>query len=338
VARRRAERRPPRARDPVVILVGWVGRAISDVWMVAAGSLGFAVRSVGRGARDLDPQHRRDGVGLITLGVAIVLAASLWMRMDNAVGRDIQKVIGDAFGSLAWLIPVLVALLAWRFLRHPDRNSATARAAIGWTALLLAAAGLIHIAKGTPRPADGVHAIRLAGGYVGYAVSGPLAGALTPWVAVPLLTLLAAYGALLISGTTVHRIPQRLRELREVFGLARPQPGPGDDDGLEIDEDYEAGTGAVRRARGQIARQIRLRPAIEAGEHTKPYDTPLLERDAKRGGKQRPDGGDADLGIAYRVPLQDCTDGQSPTVADSPRGIVVLPAPMPDLFDDRAAN
>ena len=43
------------------------------------------------------------------------------------------------------------------------------------------------------------------------------------------------------------------------------------------------GTGAVRRARGQIARQIRLRPAIEAGEHVKPYDTPLIEPDAKRG-------------------------------------------------------
>ena len=39
----------------------------------------------------------------------------------------------------------------------------------------------------------------------------------------------------------------------------------------------------MRRARGQIARQIRLRPAIEAGENIKPYDTPLLENDKKRG-------------------------------------------------------
>ena len=75
--------------------------------------------------------------------------------------------------------------------------------------------------------------------------------------------------------------------------------GPrADDDGLEIDEDYEAGTGStVRRARGQIARQIRLRPAIEAGEHTKPYDTPLVEQDKKRSGRlapgaSRPDGSD----------------------------------------------
>ena len=284
---------PP--RDPVVILIGWTGRTIAAAWMVAAGAVGWAARAIGRGARDLDPHHRRDGVGLLTLGVAIVLAASLWGRMGNPVGRAIHTAATGAFGSLAWVIPVLAVLLAWRFLRHPDRNSETVRAAIGWTALLLGALGMIHIAKGTPHPSDGVHAIRGAGGYLGYAMAGPLAAALTPWVAAPLLALLAAFGVLVISGTPLHRLPERFAELRELFGHARPQAGPDDD--LEIDEDYEAGTGGtVRRARGQIARQIRLRPAIEAGEHAKPYDTPLLEQDSKRAGAKpgppRPDGGD----------------------------------------------
>src|SRR2546430_3639680 len=74
-----------------------------------------------------------------------------------------------------------------------------------------------------------------------------------------------------------------------MFG-GKPRAADGGD-GLEIDEGYEAGSGStVRRARGQIARQIRLRPAIEAGDHTKPYDTPLLEQDKKRG-TSRPDGG-----------------------------------------------
>ncbi len=54
--------------------------------MVVAGALGFAVRAIGRGARDLDPHHRRDGLGLLTLGVAIVLGAGLWGRMGNPVG------------------------------------------------------------------------------------------------------------------------------------------------------------------------------------------------------------------------------------------------------------
>jgi len=267
--------------------------------MGVAGGVGFIARAVGRGARDLDPHHRRDGVGLLTLGVAIVLGAALWARMDNAVGRAIHAVAVDAVGSLSWVFPVLALLLAWRFLRHPDRNSETVRAAIGWTALLLGVLGMIHIAKGTPHPSDGARAIHLGGGYVGYAVSGPLAAAVTPWVAAPLLALLSAFGLLVISGTPLHRVPERFAELRDMFGHGRAHPEYRDEDDLDIDEDYEAGTGAVRRARGQIARQIRLRPAIEAGEHVKPYDTPLLGDDKKRGngaagpgspGRGRPDG------------------------------------------------
>jgi S-DNA-T family DNA segregation ATPase FtsK/SpoIIIE len=296
-ARGRKSAPPP---DPVVILIGWIGRVISAAWMAVAGAVGFAARGVGRGARDLDPHHRRDGLGLLTLGVAIVLAAALWGRMGNAVGRGIRAGAVDASGSLSWIFPVLALLLAWRFLRHPDRNAGTVRAAIGWTALLLGVLGLIHIAKGTPHPSDGARAIHLGGGYVGYAVSGPLAAAVTPWVAALLLALLAAFGLLVISGTPLHRVPERFSEVREMFGHGRARAGDEyDDDDLEIDEDYAAGTGAVRRARGQIARQIRLRPAIEAGDHVKPYDTPLLEQDAKRGkgagpaGRGRPDGSEA---------------------------------------------
>jgi DNA segregation ATPase FtsK/SpoIIIE, S-DNA-T family len=265
-------------------LITWIGRAIAGAWMVVAGSLGFAVRAVGRGARDLDPHHRRDGAGLLTLGVAIVLAASLWGRMGNAVGHGIRTVFDGGFGSLAWAAPLLVALLAWRYLRHPDRNAETARAAIGWTALLLGVLGMIHIAKGTPHPSDGSAAMRAAGGYLGYAVSGPLASALTPWVAAPLLALLAAFGILVITGTPLHRIPERIADLREMFGHSQPHDYDyDDDDDLEIDEEYEAGTGSTaKRVRSQIARQIKLRPAIEAGEHTKPYDTPLLESDKRR--------------------------------------------------------
>jgi FtsK alpha domain/FtsK/SpoIIIE family/Ftsk gamma domain/LAGLIDADG-like domain/4TM region of DNA translocase FtsK/SpoIIIE len=285
-ARRRPARRGRRtsvADDPVVILIGWTSRAISAAWMAIAGSLGFAVRSVGRGARDLDPHHRRDGVGLIALAVAIVLAAGEWMRMDNAVGRDIQKVAGEAFGVLAGLTPVLVALLAWRFLRHPDRNSDTARVAIGWTALLLSLLGLLQIAKGNPRPGD-TAAVRAAGGIVGYGAGGPLAHLLTPWVAAPLLALLAVFGVLVITGTPLHRIPDRLSGMRQAFGQAGP---PRDDDGLEIDGGYEAGTGS--RKRGQLGRQIRLRPAIDGGDRVKPYDTPLVDQ-----AKRQPDGKAAD--------------------------------------------
>jgi DNA segregation ATPase FtsK/SpoIIIE, S-DNA-T family len=265
-----------------VILIGWIGRALAAAWMVAAGALGFAVRSVGRGARDLDPHHRRDGLGLLTLGVAIVLAGALWVRMDNMAGRGVQETVTGGFGSLAFLAPVLVALLAWRILRHPDRNQATRRVVIGWAALLLGLCGLLEIAKGVPHPSDGVDVLRKAGGFVGYATGGPLAAALTSWIAASLLTLLCLFGLLVITATPLHRLPERLSRLRVLFGHAAPEADG--EEGLGVDEDYEAGSGAGG-PRGQIARNIRLRPVLEGGDHVKPYDTPLLGQ-----GKRRADG------------------------------------------------
>jgi S-DNA-T family DNA segregation ATPase FtsK/SpoIIIE len=103
--------------------------------------------------------------------------------------------------------------------------------------------------------------MRAAGGFIGYAVSAPLVAVVTPWVAVPLLGLLCGFGLLVITGTPLHRVPDRLAELR---GLA----GRGQAEG----QDGQAGTGQRPAARFGRKRQA----AIEAGDHSKPYDTPLL--------------------------------------------------------------
>src|SRR5579859_2216880 len=104
---------PPKASsDPFVILLGWLARAIAGAWMIVAGGVGYAARAIGKSARDLDPHHRRDGLGLLTLGGAIVLAAALWARMGNPVGRGLHYLLTGALGSLAWVLPLLVALLA----------------------------------------------------------------------------------------------------------------------------------------------------------------------------------------------------------------------------------
>ena len=158
---------------------------------------------------------------------------------------------------MAWLLPVLLALLAWRYLRHPDRNAETGRIVIGGLALTVGVLGLVHIAHGTPSPADGAGAIRAAGGFIGYFASAPLVAAVTPWVAAPLLALVCGFGLLVITGTPLHRVPERLAGLRGTARRGR-RGGGGD---------KTATTG----------RGGRKRPAaIEAGDHVKPYDTPLL--------------------------------------------------------------
>ena len=160
--------------NPFLILIGWGASVIGGVWMALAHTVGAAARAIGRNARDLDPAHRRDGAGLATLGLAIVMVAVTWFHLGGPVGRGLSAVVRGGFGSAAWVVPILLALLAWRYLRHPDRNADTARMIIGWAALIIGGLGLVHIAHGTPRPAGGIAAVQGAGGLIGYAVSAPL--------------------------------------------------------------------------------------------------------------------------------------------------------------------
>jgi DNA segregation ATPase FtsK/SpoIIIE, S-DNA-T family len=255
-----------------VILASWLFKTLAAGWMLIANAVGFGVRGVGRGAKDLPEHHKRDGVGLFTFGVAIVLAASIWWRMGNAAGRGIYDIASGLFGMLAWVVPIGVALLAWRFLRHPERNSETGRAVIGWLALGVGALGMVNLAKGIPNPAHEMNMVRSAGGLIGYVVSAPFAAVLTPWVTAPLLALVAAFGVLVITGTPIHRIPDRIDELRGVFGHETPV--------FEYDpeDDEEDGDRPKRsRGRGEIGgKSIKLKPALEPGEHVKPYDSPVL--------------------------------------------------------------
>jgi DNA segregation ATPase FtsK/SpoIIIE-like protein len=256
-----------------VILVEWTSHLVAGAWMALAHTVGAAVRAIGRNTRDLDPAHRRDGAGLTTLGLAIIMAAVSWFRLGSAVGRGLSEAVRDGFGSAAWAVPILLALLAWRYLRHPDRNADTARMVIGWAALIVGALGLVHIAHATPRMTDGMAAIRAAGGFIGYAVSTPLVAAVTPWVATPLLMLITGFGLLVITGTPLHRVPGRLAELG---GFRRPAQG----DAADAD--------AERAGGGQLTRGERRRQeAIEAGERDRPYDTPLLGGTLVKGGAGR---------------------------------------------------
>jgi S-DNA-T family DNA segregation ATPase FtsK/SpoIIIE len=268
-SRRRGRSRPtsaqPKTADPILILFSWLASLITGLWMIAAHAVGGVARAFGHHARDMDALHRRDGVGLAYLAGAIVVAATTWFRMDNLIGRVMSDVIRGLFGSAAWLLPILLGLLAWRYLRHPERNAQTGRMVIGWSAFMLGALGLIHIAAGTPHPSAGAIAMRSGGGLIGYAVSAPLVAAITPWAAAPLLALVSGFGLLVITGTPLHRVPDRLNELRAF--TQRPEPGLDEADGAE-----DAPGGLTR----PLTRGRKRPQAIEAGDNHRPYDTPIV--------------------------------------------------------------
>jgi DNA segregation ATPase FtsK/SpoIIIE, S-DNA-T family len=246
-------------------LAGWVASAVAAIYMAFATAIGTIFRAVGRSARDLDPLHRRDGLGLAALVAAIVAAVATWWHATGPI-KPLAIGLVTLFGHGSWTIPVLLGLLAWRFLRHPDSNADTARMVIGWTALLVGALGLVHVASGTPELSAGLPAIRSAGGLVGFAVSAPLVAVISKWATIPVLVLIAGFGLLVVTGTPLHRVPDRIAGLTG-FILRRPVPAGGDADGGE-------GLSTAARAPARLSR--RRAEALEVGARDRAYDTPLL--------------------------------------------------------------
>jgi S-DNA-T family DNA segregation ATPase FtsK/SpoIIIE len=275
--------------NPFLILIGWVLSGIAAVWMELAGGVGYVVRLFGDSARNLDPAHRRDGAGLAVLAGAIIAAGTAWWGIGSSAGRALTAVMRGTFGIGSWILPILLGLLAWRLLRHPDKNSHAGRVVIGWTAFLAGALGIVHIALGSPGPSAGWVAMRSSGGLIGFATSAPLQALLTTWAAIPLLGLVAAFGVLVITGTPVHRVPERFAEI--AFLLRRTVRGAE----AELVED-DSGAAAGELSAAAPSGRRRSSAAIEAGEHDRPYDTPLLGGLVPRSASRAPAGSGARAG------------------------------------------
>ena len=199
--------------------------------------VGAGIRKIGHGARDLEPGLRRDGVGLFLIGCAIIVGAEFWFGLPDPVGSYIRIGVSTVIGALSYAAPILLAIMAWRTLRHPDRNGPGGRQVIGWAAVLLGLLGLINIAKGLPRTNE-PDLLREAGGIFGYLSSSLLSDLLTVYVAAPLLALLLIFGLLVVIGIPLYEMPDRLRGLLVLIGRQ-----PSDDDDVEpsydSDEAYE---------------------------------------------------------------------------------------------------
>jgi S-DNA-T family DNA segregation ATPase FtsK/SpoIIIE len=203
--------------------------------MVLAKGAGTTARSVGR-ARDLEPGHRRDGIALGLLGIAVVLAASSWFDAARPVGGWIDTFVRVVIGSAVVLVPILLAAIAVVLMRTEPNPEARPRLTLGAAMIGLPALGLWHLWAGAPE--DPV-ARRDAAGFVGFALGGPLSDGLTPWIATPLLIIGVLFGVLLVTGTTIREVPSTLRAL---FGTGYRGDEYGDDYCLDDQHGDETGT------------------------------------------------------------------------------------------------
>jgi len=196
--------------------------------MVAKGA-GTTARSVGR-ARDLEPGHRRDGIALGLLGIAVVLVASSWFDAARPVGGWIDTVVRVVIGSAVVLVPILLVAIAVVLMRTEPNPEARPRLILGAAMIGLPALGLWHLWAGAPE--DPI-ARRHAAGFIGFALGGPLSDGLTPWIATPLLIIGVLFGVLLVTGTTIREVPSTLRTL---FGTGYRGDDYGNDDYYDDDE------------------------------------------------------------------------------------------------------
>ncbi|WP_328828345.1 MULTISPECIES: DNA translocase FtsK [unclassified Streptomyces] len=272
VAKKTARPAPRPAPSPT----GGIVRLVRAVWLGTAHAVGAVFRGIGQGAKNLDPAHRKDGVALLLFGLALIVAAGTWADLRGPVGDLVEILVTGAFGRLDLLVPILLAVIGVRFVRHPEKPEANGRIVIGLSALVIGVLGQVHIACGAPARSDGMQAIRDAGGLIGWAVATPLTYTMGEVLAVPLLVLLTIFGLLVVTATPVNAIPQRLRLLGVKLGIVhdfdREDEFAGEDD-ERYDEQWREALPARPRRRGS---------APEA------YDPDSAEQDALTKRRSRP--------------------------------------------------
>lgn len=223
--------------------------------MVAKGA-GGAARSVGR-AHDIDPGHRRDGIALALLGLAMVTVASCWLDAARPVGAWIDTGLRSVIGGAVVLLPVFAAVGGVLLMRTEPDPENRPRLILGSAMVALPILGLWHLWSGSPQSPEG----RLHGaGFVGFVMGGPLADGLTPWIAAPLLCIGVLFGVLLLTGTTLREAPEALRAMFRGYDEDDYYDGDYDDfdehaddlgyDGVDYDDGYDAPEPVPTRARG----------------------------------------------------------------------------------------
>jgi S-DNA-T family DNA segregation ATPase FtsK/SpoIIIE len=247
-------------------------RMIRALWLGIAHAIGAIFRGIGRGARGLDPAHRKDGLALLLLGLTLVIAAGTWSNLHGPVGDLVQMLVTGAFGRLDLLVPFLLGAVAVRLMRHPEQPEANGRIVIGLSALVIGMLGLIHIACGSPSRDEGAQAMRDAGGLIGWAAASPFLATVGAALAVPLLLLFTVFGLLVVTATPVNAIPQRLRHAGTMLGLYAAPPDPEAvplEDFFEDDESLEARSDEDESPVRRLPLRFTKSPA---GSDAKPYD------------------------------------------------------------------
>lgn len=205
-------------------------------WSGLAHGVGGLFRAFG--PEVLEKEQRRDGFPLFLVLLACLGAVNEWFFIGNEIAQNISAYsVGLLIGRTAFLMPVLLLILAGWLFRHPSSVHDNGRIGIGSGLFVVSIAGICHVAGGQPEPKDGMPALSAAGGLFGWMLGEPLAY-LTDVVAYILLGVLAALSLLIITKTPPNRIGSRLGDLYAwMFGAERAEHKASDEEPADVASD-----------------------------------------------------------------------------------------------------
>ena len=211
-----------------------VAKIITNIWLGISHVVGAIARGVGSGARDLDPAHRRDGLGMTFIAAGIVSAAVLWFNTGGLVAGVVTSVITGGVGLFDIIAPLAFFAIAIQILRHPDNApQKNGRLIIGWTFFAVSIMAVAHVIKGSPVPADGAVMMRSAAGWIGWLATAPVIAGVNEVVTVLLYLVLFFFSILVITATPVNTLPAKYRALTN-----RRQSAPTQMDFADLDGDF----------------------------------------------------------------------------------------------------
>ncbi|MDP9776645.1 S-DNA-T family DNA segregation ATPase FtsK/SpoIIIE [Nakamurella flavida] len=281
--------RPPRTGpSPVVVALQAIGRAIAAVWRTLARWVGGMVRAVGHGAagaRDIGPEHRRDGLALGLLAVAAIVVIGSWFGAAGPVGELADDAVRVWFGTPALVLPLVLVAVAVVLLRNAPNPPERPRRIVGAVALTLAVTGIFHVlhVNGLADPALDTVALRTdAGGTVGWVIGQPLFIGITTVPAVLVLVLLAVFGGLLVAGIPLRDVPRLVGD--GIAHLRRPAADHADDadgddgvdhgdDGYGPDGDESAPAARTATRRPRRSRAVPATDGYGDDQDAEPVDT-----------------------------------------------------------------
>ncbi|MFC0682139.1 DNA translocase FtsK [Lysobacter korlensis] len=254
---------------------------LTSAYMGLAHTFGAAFRLLGK--ETLAKEERRDGAPFFLVLLAVAGAVVEWFNPNDPVAIALDAwTFGGLFGRVAFALPVIFLLFAAWLFRHPSSVHDNGRIGVGLVLLLTTVSALCHVFGGQPEPSAGMEVLARAGGVVGWVVAAPLVLLGSPFLAVPVISLLLVLSIFIITKTPPNRIGDRLRDLYAyLFGAEldevdeRPKKGKANTtDKLEF-ADLRA-----EAEENETANVPWWRRNKSTREDEPAFDTPVVGRDA----------------------------------------------------------